>query len=108
MDLRVLLFKDQEHWIAQLLEFHITAQGETTEDAIYELSRLISGEMVMRKKGMLQPLDDIPRAPHKYWEWYEMATPSEHSLIPFEEQSDKLIGTLTIQCREVACREVAA
>ena len=101
MELRVLLFKDQECWIAQLLEFHITAQGETAEDAIYELSRLITAEMVMRKRGAMQPLDDMPRAPVRYWQWYDKATPSDHNLVPFEELKE-YPDRLTISCREVA------
>ena len=103
MDLRVLLFEDNKVWIAQLLELYITAQGETVEDAVYELSRLIHGEIAMRRQGMMQPLDDTPKAPNRYWEWYEDATPFEHSLAPFTmKEPNEHSDTLTIECRKVA------
>ena len=101
MELRVLLFKHEDSWVAQLLEFYITAQGDTIEDAIYELSRLIVGEMVMRKQGMMQPLDDMPRAPVRYWQWYDKAKPCDHSLVPFEELKE-FPDKLSFSCREVA------
>ena len=104
MELKVLLFQEGESWIAMVLEYYIVAQGDTIEDAIYDLSRLTYGEVIMRNRGVMKPLDDAPKAPHIYWEWYGRATPSDHSLVPFKEYTDSSEGyseTPTIKCRQV-------
>lgn len=74
MELKVLLFQECEQWVAQVLEHDITAQGIKTDDAIYELSRLIVGEILMREDLHIAPLDSIPPAPPVYWERYEHAS----------------------------------
>ena len=104
MELKVLLFQEEGSWIAMVLEYYIVAQGDTIEEAIHDLSRLTCGEMIMRNRGTMQPLDDIPKAPHMFWEWYGRATPSDHSLIPFKESTNTSEGdseTPIIKCRQV-------
>jgi hypothetical protein len=104
MALKVLLFQEEESWIAMVLEYYIVAQGDTIEDAIYDLSRLTCGEMIMRNRGVMQPLDDVPKAPHMYWEWYGRAKPYNHTLFPFkefDETSEVHSETPAIRCRAV-------
>lgn len=82
--------------MAVVLEHYIVTQCDTIEGAIYDLSRLICGEQVMRSRGMMQPLSNMIKAPNIFWEWYDNATPSNHSLISFDDYE-----TPTIECRQV-------
>ena len=67
LSLNVLLMKDDDVWSAQCLEHNIAAQGETTNKALFELTRTIVGELALRAKRGQEHLSDIPRAPDFYW-----------------------------------------
>lgn len=70
MNLNVLLMKDGGMWSAQCLEHNIAAQGDTTNDAIMELARTITGELALRADKGQEGLKDIPRAPDFYWQLF--------------------------------------
>lgn len=60
----IVMFKEDDWWIAQCIEYDLAAQGKTIDDAQYEFQRIFCGRMlVARELGIEDPLADIPRAP---------------------------------------------
>ncbi len=77
-ELRVLLFQEGEHWVAQGLEYDVGAQGKTIDDALYEMQRVLLGQIVIRQELDLPPFETaVPRAPALYWRQFEQANPVE-------------------------------
>ena len=68
--LSVLLVKDQGVWAAQCLEHNIAAQGATTQEALFELSRTVAGELALSAEAGHEGLAHIPRAPDFYWKMF--------------------------------------
>ena len=69
LQLSILLFREHGKWAGQCLEYDVTAQGHTVEDASYEVHRMIAAEFLIRGELQLD-MSDIPPAPdvyHKMW-----------------------------------------
>lgn len=76
MELSVLLFQQRGCWVAQCLEYNIAAQGNIIDDAVYELQRLICGQIAIRKELKLPSLEAaLSPTPEIYRQLYEKATP---------------------------------
>ncbi len=74
MTLDVLLFQETGSWVAQCLQYDIAAPGRKIDDAIYELQRIICGQIVVRKELNLPSIEQgLPRAPEIYWRLYHQA-----------------------------------
>ena len=67
----VLLVKD-EVWCAQCLEHDIAAQGETVDQAMMELTKMLAAEAALQQE-MGSSLDAIPAAPAWYWKKFNEA-----------------------------------
>ena len=61
MEINIALFKEEDRWIAQALEYNVRAQGENKEMAVHELMRLVHAYMAIGS------LVDQPPAPECYW-----------------------------------------
>ena len=68
--LNVLLLKDGA-WTAQCLEHDIAAQGETIQEAMFELTRTLVAEVCLCAARGDHSLDSIPPAPRFYWQRYQ-------------------------------------
>ena len=60
-------------WVAQCLEYDIAAQGETSEDAMIELYKLLKRYVNEREGG----LEGLPPAPSLYREQFDHAPSKE-------------------------------
>ena len=101
MAVKVLVFKgsnsEREGWIAHVLDYDIMAEGTDIDDAMYRLSRLTAGELLLRKGGIMGPLEQVQKAPIPYWKWYETAEPLDRELTAIEPY-----GPIESECRLVA------
>jgi len=63
----IVMFKENDWWIAQCIEYDLAAQGRNIDDAQYEFQRMFCGRiMVAQELGIDDPLGDLPRAPKKF------------------------------------------
>ncbi len=82
----VLVVKDiveeKAVWSAQCLEHDIAAQGATIEQALMELTKIITAEaLILSQEG--RTLDDLPKAPQWYWgEFHKASTIDARSNFP--------------------------
>ena len=74
LTLNVLIFQGEKEWIAQGLEYHINAQGPSPRDALYQLQRLLAGQVFIRQAlGLPLLTEALPRAPEVYWKQFNQA-----------------------------------
>ena len=103
MKLKVLLFQEDNKWVAQVLEHDITAQGRTTDEALYQLSRLIAGELSMREiDSYLSPFTEIPPAPKFYQNRYDNSanlSANLEELLPLAGMDSDRMPPPKISCR---------
>lgn len=81
MDLSLLLFLEKGCWVAQCIEYDLTAQAETIDDVLYEFQRTLVSETLIRKELNLPPLeDDLPPAPEVYRRQFQKAARLEKTI----------------------------
>jgi hypothetical protein len=68
--LNVLFFKEEGFWVAQCLQFDVTAQGETLPEARKSFERVLVAQILSDLQEKRQPLSSVPSAPAKFWQWY--------------------------------------
>ena len=76
VSVRVVVFQEGDWVCAQCLEYDIAAQGKTLDDCLYELERLVVGQIAISIENGLDPLRGLNPAPRRFWDWFE------HSKIP--------------------------
>lgn len=65
----VLVYKEEDYWVARALEFDIIGAGKSPEKAIEEMQSNIAGHVkFLKKKGQLNKL--IRKSPKSYWDKY--------------------------------------
>lgn len=108
MNLRVVLIREGEAWVAQCLEFDLAAQGSTLAEAQAAFTRLFLGQAMVDASLGKAPFENTPPAPAWYVEQYEKAVTWElaHklSLVPPAEA----VPALSIPVRAVAEVRIAA
>lgn len=80
--LSVVLFQENNSWVAQALEYDVTAQGRTLPDAEEALKRTLVGQLFVDLNHGLQPFEGIEQAPEQYWKKFEEAKKLEDSRVP--------------------------
>jgi len=65
--LNLLIFKEDDWWIAQCLNYDIAAQARTLSDVQYEIQRVLVGRIAMAEKLGIDPFKGIPPAPEMYY-----------------------------------------
>ena len=81
---RVVVFQEDERVCAQCLEYDIAAQGQTLDDCLYQLGRLIVGHLAISTEKGFEPFRDLKRAPQRFWEWFEQSRiPLTSTPLPF-------------------------
>ena len=59
--LDLLLFKEDEWWVIQCLNYVIAAQARTISKVWYEIQRMIAGRIIMADKLGIDPFEGIER-----------------------------------------------
>ena len=77
--LSVVLLQENDSWVAQALEYDITAQGKTIQKATDALERTVVGQLLVDITHGSQPFEGIEQAPKIYWEHFEKAKRLEDS-----------------------------
>lgn len=86
--LQVLLYKQEDWWIAQCLEYDIAAQAKSTEDVLYEISRLFVSRFVAAEEvGIKDPLESLPPAPEEFWKMYKKGIRAQPDRLRFQSPS---------------------
>lgn len=65
--LSILLYQEDNLWIAHCLEFDIASQGKTINDAKESFERTFVGQVCLDLKDNKKPLEDVPKAPEYIW-----------------------------------------
>jgi hypothetical protein len=74
VEITVVLYPEGSMWIAQGLEFDITARGVSPSDASERFNAKVGAELVISlETGDQVPLSGIEPAPQKFWEMYKKA-----------------------------------
>lgn len=74
IEIGVILYPEGGFWIAQGLEFDITARGDTPTDASERFNAKVGAELVISLEvGDASPLAGVGRAPQKFWDMYDKA-----------------------------------
>jgi hypothetical protein len=75
VEISVVIYPEDDVWIAQGIEFDITARGGTPVEASKRFNTKVGAELVMSLElGDSTPLSGIGRAPEKFVEMYDKAT----------------------------------
>ncbi|MFO1351875.1 MAG: hypothetical protein U1F68_14875 [Gammaproteobacteria bacterium] len=64
-EVSILLFQDQNIWVAHGIEWDIVAQGKTIAAAMEAFERTFIGQAVIDMNAGDSPLADIPEAPER-------------------------------------------
>ena len=75
---RALVFEDKNSkwWSAQCLEYDITMQANSLQDLIYEITRVLTGYMVVSKELGIKPFSNLGSAPQMFWNLYDRSKTS--------------------------------
>lgn len=70
----VIIYPEDGFWIAQGVQFDITARGKTPTEASQRFNDKFGAELVMSIEiGDSEPLSGIGAAPAEFWEMYKRA-----------------------------------
>ncbi len=71
MTMKVIFTKDCEIWTAQCLEFDISAQGVSMDDAAIRFEAALLAESVTSKRLMGEVFKGIPEAPKSFFDLWD-------------------------------------
>jgi hypothetical protein len=69
----VVLYQEDGVWIAQGLQYDITARGSDPVEASERFNQKIGAEFIMSMEIGEKPLSGVPKAPQEFWDMYEAA-----------------------------------
>jgi hypothetical protein len=75
--LSVLLFREDDVWIAQCLEHDICVQASSKDEIRHELERVITAQFLFSNERGKPLFDGLPPAPASFWERYKHAARAE-------------------------------
>lgn len=70
IEVRVIVFQEDEKWIAQVLEHDICTQSDNCEALLEELPTIIVAHAQLSTKQGMEPLADISPAPKNFFEMW--------------------------------------
>lgn len=70
----VVLYQEGDHWIAQGLQFDITAQAKTPTELPQRFMKAMASEVVVALELGEEPLASVPAAPAKFWQMFNRST----------------------------------
>jgi hypothetical protein len=69
----VVLYPEEGFWIAQGLQFDITARGKTPTEASERFNDKFGAELVISTEVDEEPLAGVGQAPKEFWDIYKRA-----------------------------------
>lgn len=72
--LKILLFTEGSTWIAQCLQFDITAQADSHPKALERLEVLFWAQHYLDVQAGRAPFSAALKAPKRYWEMFKQGT----------------------------------
>jgi hypothetical protein len=69
----VVLYPEEDFWIAQGVQFDITARGRTPLEASERFNDKFGAELVMSIEVGEEPLASVGAAPKEFWDMHERA-----------------------------------
>lgn len=93
LQIKAVVFKDGDWWIAQCLEHDIAAQAKTPKDLAYEIQRALIGHFIVSKQEGLIPFENLPKAPEKYWQLFANSLQLSPKNFNFKTSSDVQVPT---------------
>jgi hypothetical protein len=69
----VVLYPEDDYWIAQGIQFDVTARGRTPVEASERFNDKFGAELVMSIELGEEPLAGVGAAPKEFWDMYERA-----------------------------------
>lgn len=73
--IRAVVFRAQEHWVAQCLEYSYAIQTRRLEDMPGQLRQCLTLQILLSHERGIEPFHGFKPAPKRYWEMYERALP---------------------------------
>lgn len=74
IEISAILYQDGAYWVAQGLEYDITAQAQTLPDLKDRFATKVAIEVAVSLDLNRKPLEGISRAPERFWRMFKEAT----------------------------------
>lgn len=78
--IKVLIFKDNDLFIAQCLEYDIAVQGETLKELEERLVCTLLDYVALSIENREPPFSHVPRTPKEFWDLFKKANRLEKPL----------------------------
>lgn len=88
--IKAILFKEEDWYVAQCLDYDIATQARSIQDLYYELEHVLVGHVVVAQHEECVPFEGLPRAPKRYWDMYRHAKLRLEPVTPTEGPSVEL------------------
>ncbi len=88
--LRVVIFKEGDWWIIQILEYDLVTQVRHLDDVPGEFRRLLIGQMAANAALGVEPFYGFSKAPRRFWKMYEHAR-TLVTRTPLEEMKSEIL-----------------
>lgn len=73
MEIRVIAYREGDHYVAQGLEFDICVQAKTLEELQVRFDRAAFATLAICRERGTDPREAVPQAPREFWEMFEEA-----------------------------------
>lgn len=80
--IHVVVFEDRGWWVAQCLEYDLCTSSKNLKDLPRQIASQLRLQVALDQKNGRQPFAELPRAPQKFWDLYQQATP--HAVVTLE------------------------
>ncbi len=80
LEIKVLIFKDQNLYIAQCLEYDLAVQAEGLEDLRENFALELALQIENDIQNGEEPLSTLPETPRVFWEMYQRANPLQNPI----------------------------
>lgn len=71
--IRAVVFREEDWWIIQILEYDLATQVRRLEDVPSEFRRLLIAQIAGNVAMGVEPFHGFSKAPKRFWEMYERA-----------------------------------
>jgi hypothetical protein len=68
--IRTVVFQEEGWYVAQCLDVDLATQAKSLEALYVALEQLLLGRILVSEKLGLQPFENLPPAPKRYWDLY--------------------------------------
>ena len=71
--LHAVVFREGDWWVAQVLEYNLATAARSLEAIPAELERFLTVQIVGSLECGVEPFEDLPKAPQRFWALHEKA-----------------------------------